>query len=382
MIDFELTDEQRQMQDMARKFAQKEIRPVAPRIDKDPEHPFPRELMNKMAQNGFFHMFIPVEFGGIGADYVTMAMVSEELAVGDAGVTVSLLETIPVAQPIVDFGTEEQKKRFLPILADKEEAKLCALAVTEPEHGSDIATLDTTAVLEGDHYILNGAKRFITNAGVAYLYLLFAMTDKSKGAKGQSAFLIIGDTPGLSVGKVEDKMGHRTCQNAEVILEDVRVPKENLLGKEGDGFKMMMRAFDQTRPVYSSAVAVGVGRAAYEYALQYAKERQQFGKPIYAQQAVSFKLAEMASLVEASRMLVWRACWALDKDMPATQLVSMSKFLSAEMVMKVTTEAVQVLGGYGYMRDYPVEKYMRDAKIFQIFLGTGEIQKILISRFL
>ena len=380
MIGFELTEEQRQMQDMAKKFAQNEIRPVAPRIDKDPEHPFPRELMNKMAQNGFFDMFIHVEFGGIGADYLTMAIVSEELAVGDAGVTVSLLETIPVAQPIVDFGTEEQKKRFLPILADKEEAKLCALAVTEPEHGSDIATLDTTAVLDGEFYVLNGAKRFITNAGVSYLYLLFAMTDKAKGAKGQSAFLITGDTPGLSIGKVEDKMGHRTCQNAEVILEDARVPKENLLGKEGDGFKMMMRAFDQTRPVYSSAVAVGVGRAAYEYALQYSKERQQFGKPIFVQQAISFKLAEMATLIEASRLLVWRACWALDQGVPSTQPVSMSKFLSAEMVMKVTTEAVQVLGGYGYMRDYPVEKYMRDAKIFQIFLGTGEIQKMLISR--
>jgi alkylation response protein AidB-like acyl-CoA dehydrogenase len=175
-------------------------------------------------------------------------------------------------------------------------------------------------------------------------------------------------------------MGHRTCQNAEVILEDAPVPKENLLGKEGDGFKMMMRAFDQTRSVYSSAVAVGVGRAAYEYALQYSRERQQFGKPIFVQQAISFKLAEMVSLIEASRMLVWRACWNLDQGLPATQSVSMSKFLSAEMVMKVTTEAVQVLGGYGYMRDYPVEKYMRDAKIFQIFLGTGEIQKMLISR--
>jgi alkylation response protein AidB-like acyl-CoA dehydrogenase len=380
MISFELTEEQRQMQDMARKFAQNEIRPVAPQIDKDPEHPYPRDLMNKMAQNGFFDMFIPVEFGGIGADYLTMAIVSEELAVGDAGVTVSLLETLPVAQPIVEFGTEEQKKRFLPVLADKEEARLCSLAITEPEHGSDIATLDTTAVLDGDHYILNGAKRFITNAGVAHLYLLFAMTDREKGAKGQSAFVFTADTPGLSTGKVEDKMGHRTCQNAEVILEDARVPKENLLGKEGDGFKMMMRAFDQTRSVYSSAVAVGVGRAAYEYALQYSRERQQFGKPIFVQQAISFKLAEMASLIEASRMLVWRACWNLDQGLPATQSVSMSKFLSAEMVMKVTTEAVQVLGGYGYMRDYPVEKYMRDAKIFQIFLGTGEIQKMLISR--
>ena len=265
-------------------------------------------------------------------------------------VSVSLLESLPVAQPIIDFGTEEQKKKFLPILADKKEAKLCALALTEPGHGSDIASLDTTAALDGDHYVLNGAKRFITNAGVSYLYLLVAMTDKAKGPKGQSAFLITDDTPGLSIGKVEDKMGHRTCQNAEVILEDARVPKENLLGKEGDGFKIIMKAFDQTRPVYSSAVAVGVARAAYEYAFQYSKEREQFGKPIFTQQAISFRLAEMATLIEAARMLVWRACWALDKGEPATKLVSMSKFFSAEMVMKVTTEAVQVLGGYGYIR--------------------------------
>lgn len=380
MIDFELTEEQIQMQAMAKKFAENEIRPVAPGIDKNPEHPFPGELMNKMAQNGFFDMFIPEEYGGIGADYLTMAIVSEELAAGDAGVTVSLLESLPVAQPIIDFGTEEQKKKFLPILADKKEAKLCALALTEPGHGSDIASLDTTAVLEGDQYVLNGSKRFITNAGVSYLYLLVAMTDKGKGPKGQSAFLITDDTPGLSIGKVEDKMGHRTCQNAEVILEDARVPKENLLGKEGDGFKIIMKAFDQTRAVYSSAVAVGVARAAYDYAFQYSKEREQFGKPIFTQQAISFRLAEMATLIEAARLLVWRACWALDQGNPATKLVSMSKFFSAEMVMKVTTEAVQVLGGYGYMKDYPVEKYMRDAKIFQIFLGTGEIQRMLISR--
>jgi len=205
MISFELTEEQRQMQDMAKKFAQNEIRPVAPLIDKDPEHPFPKELMNKMAQNGFFDMFIPVEFGGIGADYMTMAIVS------------SLLETLPVAQPIVEFGTEEQKKKFLPVLADKEEAKLCSLAITEPEHGSDIATLDTTAVLDGDYYILNGAKRFITNAGVAHLYLLFAMTDKAKGPKGQSAFLFTDETPGLSiVPECGSHFGGCSCSKGEL----------------------------------------------------------------------------------------------------------------------------------------------------------------------
>ena len=380
MIDFGLTEEQIQMQEMAKKFAEKEIKPIAPEIDKDPEHPFPRKLMNKMAENGFFDMFIPQEYGGIGSDHLTMAIVAEELAVGDAGVTVSLLETLGVTQPLKFFGSQDQKKRFLSLLSDKKEAKLCGLALTEPNHGSDIAVLDTTAKLEGDDYIINGSKRFITNAGVADLYLIGAMTDKSKGAKGQSAFIMTADTPGLSVGKLEDKMGHRTCQNAELILEDARVPKENLLGKEGDGFKIFLTAFDQIRPSYSGAVAVGLARAACEYAFQYSKEREQFGKPIFAQQAISFRLAEMATLIEAARALVWKACWALNQGQPATKLASMSKFFSAEMVMKVTTEAVQVLGGYGYMKDYPVEKYMRDAKIFQIFLGTGEIQRMLISR--
>jgi len=337
-------------------------------------------LMNKMAQNGFFDMFIPEEYGGIGSDFITMAIVSEELAAGDAGVTASILETPAITIPLKNFGTEEQKKKFLPLLADKKEAKLCALAVTEPDHGSDIAVLDTTAELKENHYIINGTKRFITNAGVAELYLLFAMTDKTKGPKGQSAFLIPRDMPGLSFGKVEDKMGQRTCQNAEMILESVRVPRKNLLGKEGDGFKIALSAFDTARPVYSGAVAVGLARAAFEYALQYSKQREQFGKPIFNNQAISFSLAEMMTLIESARLLVWKCCWLLNNRRPATTVISMAKYYSAEVVMKVTTDAIQILGGYGYMRDYPLEKYMRDAKIFQIFLGTGEIQRILISR--
>ena len=380
MVGFELTEEQIQMQDLAKKFAEKEIKPVAPKIDKDPQHPFPRELMNKISENGFFDMFIPEEYGGIGVDFLTMAIVSEELAVGDAGIATSLLETPAITEPLIQFGTEEQKKKFLPIFVEKKEAKLCALALTEPDHGSDIAVLDTTARLEGDFYIVNGTKRFITNAGVADFYLLIAMTEKSKGPKGQTAFIMAADTPGLSIGKVEDKMGQRTCQNAEVILEDVRIPKGNVVGKEGDGFVIAQIAFDKLRQIYSGAVAVGVARAAYEYALQYSKGRVQFGKPILAQQAISFKLAEMATEIEAARLLVWKACWVTNQGKHSTKLASMAKFFSAEVAMKVTTEAVQVLGGYGYMKDYPVEKYMRDAKIFQIFLGTGEIQRILISR--
>lgn len=381
MIDFRLSEEQIQLQDMAKKFSNNEIRPVAPKVDQDPEHPFPRDLMNKMAENGFFDMFIPEEYGGTGVDHLTMAIVAEELAVGDAGVTVSLFEHLGVTIPLINAGTEEQKKKFLTILGDKKQARLATLGLTEPNHGSDVTTLDTTAMLDGDYYVLNGAKRFITNAGVADVYLIIAMTDKSKGPKGQSAFLMTADTPGLSTGKVENKMGQRTCQNAEVILEDARVKKENLLGQEGNGFMIALTAFDRIRPIYSGAVAVGVARAAYEYAHKYSKEREQFGKPIFAQQAISFKLAEMSTLIEAARGLVWRASWNLDhEEEPVTRLASMSKLFTADVVMKVTEDAVQILGGYGYMKDYPVEKYMRDAKIFQIFLGTGEIQRLLISR--
>lgn len=297
MVNFELTEEQIQMQEMAKKFAEKEIKPIAPAIDKDPQHPFPRRLMNKMAENGFFDMFIPQEYGGVGVDYLTMAIVSEELAVGDAGIAVSLLETLAITEPVIHFGTEEQKKTFLSIVANKKEAKLCALALTEPNHGCDILVLDTTARLVGDFYILNGTKCFITNAGVADLYLVIAMTEKGKGPKGQTAFVMAADTPGLSIGKTEDKMGQRTCQNAEVILEDARIPKENIIGKEGDGFAIFQTTSDWVRPIYSGAVAVGVARAAFEYALQYSKERVQFGKPIFSQQAISFKLAEMATAI-------------------------------------------------------------------------------------
>ena len=380
MISFELTEEQIQMQNMARKFAEKEVRPVAVEIDKAPGHPYPQELMNKAAEIGFIGMYIPEKYGGMGLDWLTMAIVSEELAAGDAGFTVSILEAIAVVRPLMDFGTEAQKEKYLTILADRKEAKLGTAAITEPGHGSDIVTLDTTAVLDGDSYIINGTKRFITNAGVAAVCVVFAMTDKSKKSRGQSVFIMPCDTPGLSIGKVEDKMGQRTARNAEVILEDVRIPKESMIGNEGDGYTIVQSTFDQVRAVYSGAVAVGIARAAFEYALKYSKEREQFGKPIFANQAISFRLAEMATSIEAARMLVWEACWNLDHGKPGTKLACMSKYYSAEVAMKVTIDAVQTLGGYGYMKDYPVEKYMRDAKVCQIMLGTGEIQRMLVSR--
>ena len=380
MIDFRLTEEQLAMQKMARDFADREIRPIAPQLDRDPEHRFSWDMMRKLAANGFLRLAVPEEYGGLGLDRVTLAVIFEELAVGCAGVSIAAVGNTVVPFPVVTFGSEEQKRAFLPPLCESQEPRLCGYALTEPDAGSDITNLSTTARLQGDHYIINGTKRFITNAGVAHLYLLFAATDRALGPKGLSAFLITADTPGLHIGKIEDKMGQRAAQNAELVLEDARVPKGNLLGKEGDGFKIIMRSLDEARPIYTGAIAVGLARAAYETALKYCRERVQFGGPVFTQQAVSFKLADMATWIETARLLVWKACWLIDQNLPFTKEASMAKFYCSDAAMKVTTDAVQLLGGYGYMRDFPVEKYMRDAKIMQIFEGTNEIQHLIIAR--
>jgi alkylation response protein AidB-like acyl-CoA dehydrogenase len=380
MIDFRLSEEQMAMQKMARDFAQREIKPIAAQLDQDPEHRFNWDIMKKLAENDFLRLAIPEEYGGLGLDRVTLALIFEELAVGCAGISIAAVGNTVVPFPIMTFGTEEQKRRFLSPLCDRQVPRLCAYALTEPGAGSDITALSTTARLEGDEYVLNGTKCFITNAGVASLYLLFASTDRSQGPKGLSAFLLPGDTPGLSIGKIEDKMGQRAAQNAEVILEEARIPKENLLGKEGDGFKIIMRSLDEARPIYTGAISVGLARAAYEEALRYSKQRVQFGSPIFAQQAVSFKLADMATLIETARLLVWKACWLVDNNLPFTKEASMAKFFCSDVAMKVTNDAVQILGGYGYMKDFPVEKFMRDAKIMQIFEGTNEIQHMIIAR--
>jgi len=259
--------------------------------------------------------------------------------------------------------------------------RLGSFALTEPEAGSDVASIRTTAVRQGDHYVLNGQKRFITHGGIADLYVIFATVDRSLGHQGITAFIVEGDAPGLSAGKKEEKMGMRACHTGDVILEDVRVPVENRLGEEGEGFYIAMQAFEHTRPTVA-ACAVGVARAAYEYALQYAQERVQFGKPIIAKQAIRFMLADMATEIDAARLLAWRAAWRVDQGLPCNIQASMAKVYAADMAMRVTTDAVQVLGGYGYMREYPVEKWMRDAKILQIVEGTSQIQKVVISQML
>ena len=380
MIGFQLTDEQEHVRQLARRFAEREIRPVAAEYDESDELPWP--VLRKAAQVGLLSYQYPEEYGGGDVSNVlTSCLVIEELAWGCLGIATAISGAGLAAVPIMLCGTDEQKARYIPWFCDPNEVRLGAFALTEPEAGSDAASIRTTAVRDGDHYVLNGQKRFITHGGVADLYAIFATVNPSLGHQGITAFIVEKDFPGLSAGKKEDKMGMRACHTGDVILEDVRVPVENRLGEEGQGFFIAMKSFEHTRPIVATC-AVGVARAAYEYAFQYAQERVQFGKPIMAKQAIRFMLADMATEIDAARLLTWRAAWRADQGLPCNVQASMAKVFAADMAMRATTDAVQVLGGYGYMREYPVEKWMRDAKILQIVEGTSQIQKVIISQML
>lgn len=380
MIDFRLTEEQEQMRQLARRFAEREIRPAAAQYDESEEMPWP--ILEKAARIGLTSYQYPERYGGGGVTSIlTACLVAEELAWGCLGIATAIIGAGLAAVPILIDGNEEQKARYIPWFCDPGKVRLGAFALTEPEAGSDAASIRTGAVRRGDRYVLNGQKRFITHGGIADLYVVFATVDRSKGHRGITAFIVEGDTPGLSAGKKEKKMGMRACHTGDLILEDVEVPVENRLGEEGEGFYIAMRAFEHTRPIVA-ACAVGVARAAYEYALQYAQERVQFGKPIIAKQAVRFMLAGMAMEIDAARFLTWHAAWRVDQGLPANVQASMAKAYAADMAMRVTTDAVQILGGYGYMREYPVEKWMRDAKILQIVEGTSQIQRVIISQML
>jgi alkylation response protein AidB-like acyl-CoA dehydrogenase len=380
MIDFELSEEQEQMRQLARRFAREEMRPVAAEYDESEETPWP--VLEKAARIGLLSYPYPEEYGGGGVDSVlTSCLVAEELSWGCLGIATSILGCGLAAIPIALFGNQAQKERYLPWFCDEEQLKMGALALTEPEAGSDVASMRTSAARDGDHYALNGQKRFITLGGIAHLYALFATVDPGRGHEGITAFIIEADTPGLSAGKKEQKMGMRASHTGDVILENIRVPLENRLGEEGQGFYIAMKCFEHTRPTVA-ACAVGVARAAYEYALEYAQQRVQFGKPIIAKQAVRFMLADMATEIEAARLLTWRAAWLADKGLPCNVPASMAKSYAADMAMQATINAVQILGGYGYMREYPVEKWMRDAKILQIVEGTSQIQKVVVSQML
>ena len=385
MIDFSLTDEQKAMQKMAHEFAEKEIRPRAEEYDQSEEYPW--DIVKKAAKLGLTHFGFPEEYGGGGVtDPVTHFIVAEELGWGCAGIGTAILSTGLAATAIMVMGTEEQKKKFIGRFCDPNNPLLGAMCLTEPEAGSDVSNISTTAVPDGDEYVLNGTKCFITNGGIADVHVVFATTDKSLGWAGLACFIVDKDTPGLSMGKKEKKMGVRASHTAEVVMSDCRIPRANRLGGEpgepgstGGAFGAMAM-LEHSRPGVG-AIAVGIARAAFEYALDYSNKRIQFRKPINRHEGIGFKLADMATKIDAARLLVWRAGWMVNAGVPFQRGEgSMSKLFAGDVAMETTIDAIQILGGYGYMRDYPVEKWARDAKIYQIWEGTAEIQRLVISR--
>ena len=375
MIDFSLKEEQEALQAMAREFAEKEMKPKAAKYDEG--HEFPEDVMKKAFEAGFLTCTIPEEYGGGGLSDVDTVIISEELAAGCTGMYTTMMVNALAYTPIILFGTDEQKKKYL--TPQTEKMSFASFCLTEREAGSDAGALKTKAKKVGSEYVINGSKCFISNAGVSSLFTVFANSKPEKGMRGISAFIVPRETPGLNIGKVEDKMGQRASNTAEVIFEDVKVPEENLLGKEGIGFIIAMKTLDKTRaPV--GAAGVGLAKAALQYAVEYAKTRIQFGKPIALFQHLAFQIAQMAMEINAARHLVWHAAWLMDEGKPCGKESAMAKAYGADVAMKVTTECVQILGGYGYMKDFPMEKLMRDAKLLQIYEGTNEIQRLVISR--
>ncbi|WP_257347504.1 acyl-CoA dehydrogenase [Pseudalkalibacillus decolorationis] len=377
-MQFQLSDEHQMLRKMVRDFAKNEVEPTA--AERDEEERFDRGLFDQMAELGLTGIPWPEEYGGIGSDYLSYVIAVEELSrvCASTGVTLSA-HTSLAGWPVYKFGTEEQKQKFLRPMAEGK--KLGAYGLTEPGSGSDAAKMKTTARLEGEEYILNGSKIFITNGGDAEIYVVFAVTDADSKHKGITAFIVEKGTPGFSFGKKEKKLGIRSSPTLEIIFEECRVPVENRLGEEGEGFKIAMQTLDGGRNGIA-AQAVGIAQGALDASVSYAKERQQFGKPIGLQQGVGFKLADMATKIEASRLLTYQAAWRESEGLPYGKESAMSKLYAGDTAMEVTTEAVQVFGGYGYTKDYPVERYMRDAKITQIYEGTNEIQRLVISRML
>lgn len=374
-MDFSLSKKEQLFLQMIREFAEKEVKPLAAEIDEDER--FPVETVEKMADLGILGIPIPTNYGGTGGSTLMYIMAVEELSrvCGTTGVIVSA-HTSLCAAPILHFGTEEQKAKYLPMLASGK--SLGAFGLTEPNAGTDASGQQTIAVEDGDSYILNGTKIFITNAEYASVYVIIAMTDKSKGTKGISAFIVEASTPGFSIGKKEKKMGIRGSATCELIFENCRIPKENLLGKIGEGFKVAMWTLDGGR-IGIASQALGIAQGAMDETVKYTKERKQFGKSISQFQNTQFQLADMETKVEASRLLVYKAATLKDTGKPYSVAAAMAKLFAAETSMEITTKAVQLHGGYGYTREYPVERMMRDAKITEIYEGTSEVQKMVIS---
>lgn len=374
-MNFQLTQEQEDIRTMVRDFAAKSVAPTA--AERDEKEHFPRDIFDQMGQLGILGLPYPEAYGGAGSDYVSYAIAVEELSrvCGSTGIGVSV-HTSLCSWPIYEYGTEEQKQKYLRPLA--EGTTLGAFGLTEPNAGTDAGGSSTVAVKDGDDYLISGTKVFNTNGGEAGIYVVFAMTDKAAGLKGISAFIIEKGTPGFSFGKKEVKMGIRSSVQRELIFENCRVPAANLLGKEGQGFKIAMTTLDGGR-IGVAAQSVGLAQGALDEAIKYSKQRIQFGKPIASNQAIAFMLADMATKVEAARLLTYRAAFAKSQGLPYSKEAAMAKMFSSDAAMQVTTDAVQIFGGYGYSREYPVERMMRDAKITQIYEGTNQAQRMVIS---
>lgn len=374
-MDYFLTEEQQMIKELAARIADEKVKPAAAELDEKEE--FPWELMKVLADADLFAVWVPEEYGGLGGGVFEQALVVEELSRACSGVAVSYAASGLGGFPILMFGSEEQKQKYMPDIASGK--RLAAFALTEAEAGSDVSNISTMATRDGDEYVLNGTKQWITNGGEADIYTVIAMTDKSKGARGASAFIVEKGTPGFSFGKKEKKMGIRASATRELIFEDCRIPRENLLGREGMGFIVAMKTFDKTRPGIG-AQAVGIAQGALDEAVKYARQRKQFGQPISSFQGIQFMLADMATQIEAARALVYSVARMIDSGAKDVSKASaMAKLFASDMCMKVTTDAVQIFGGYGYMREYPVEKMMRDAKITQIYEGTNQIQRSIIA---
>jgi len=377
-MEYGFTEEQKEIMELTSKIAKERVLPV--RAELDESETFPWDIINILADAGLFGIYIPEEYGGLGFGNLENCLAVEELSKVCIGVSVSFAASGLGCYPILLYGSEEQKKHYLPIIASGK--KLAAFGITESAAGSDAASIRTTAVKDGNEYVLNGVKQWITNGGEAEIYSVIAITDKKKGPRGASAFIVEKDTPGFSFGLKEKKLGIRSSATRELVFEDCRIPQENLIAREGMGFIVAMKTFDQTRPGIA-AQGVGLAQGALDAAVEYARERETFGKPIIAHQAVQHMLADMATQIEAARALTYLSARTADtrsKDLP--KVSAMSKLFATDVAMKVTTDVVQIFGGYGYMRDYPVEKMMRDAKILQIYEGTNQIQRNVIGQHL
>jgi butyryl-CoA dehydrogenase len=374
-MNFQLTEEQELIRQMVREFAETEVKPIAAEIDKN--HRFPEETLQKLKDLNLMGVIIPEEYGGSGADAISYMIVIEELSRACASTGIILAtHTSLVCYPILKYGTEEQKQKYLVPLASGE--KLGAFCLTEPGAGTDAASQQTTAVLDGDYYVLNGSKCFITNGGYADTYIVMAMTDKGKGTKGISAFIMEKDFPGFIVGQTEDKLGIRGSSTTEIIFKDCRVPKENLLGQEGQGFKIAMHSLDVGRAGVG-AQALGIAQACLDESVKYAKERVQFDKPIGSFQAIQWMLADMATKIQCARHLVYHAAWLKENNLPFSAEAAMAKLYASETAMEAGIKAVQIHGGHGYTTNYPVERFLRDAKITEIYEGTTEVMKMVIA---